>query len=86
MTLALETAIEGVETIYSKHDELRALQSLDRLIESSEIASKVMIQPREPLLIINQAYLRSVLREYVAYFNASRPHDLRQSGWAGLLS
>src|SRR5262249_964038 len=54
--LALESAIEGVETIYSKHDELRALQSLDRLIESSEIGrSKVMIEPREPLLIINQA-------------------------------
>src|SRR5205809_951952 len=56
LTLALESAIEGVETIYSKHDELRALQSLDRLIESSEIGrSKVMIEPREPLLIINQA-------------------------------
>ncbi len=51
LMLALESAIEGVETIYSKHDELRALQSLDRLIESSEI----MIEPRELLLIINQA-------------------------------
>jgi hypothetical protein len=56
LTLALESAIEGVETIYSKHDELRALQSLDRLIESSEIGrSEIMIEPREPLLIINQA-------------------------------
>jgi hypothetical protein len=56
LMLALESAIEGVETIYSKHDELRALQSLERLIESSEIArSKVMIEPREPLLIINKA-------------------------------
>jgi hypothetical protein len=56
LMLALESAIEGVETIYSKQDELRALQSLDRLIESSEIGrSKVMIEPREPLLIINQA-------------------------------
>src|SRR5262249_55159512 len=56
LTLALESAIERVETIYSKHDELRALQSLYRLIESSEIgASEVMMEPREPLLIINQA-------------------------------
>jgi hypothetical protein len=56
LTLALESAIEGVETIYSKQDELRALQSLDRLIESSEIGRRtVMIEPREPLLIINQA-------------------------------
>jgi hypothetical protein len=60
LMLALESAIEGVETIYSKHDELRALQSLDRLIESSEIGwSKVMIEPREPLLIINQAPIQT---------------------------
>ena len=52
LTLALESAIEGVETIYSKHDELRALRSLYRLIEKSEIGrSEVMIKPREPLLI-----------------------------------
>jgi hypothetical protein len=56
LMLALESAIEGVETIYSRHDELRALQSLDRLIESSKISrSEVMIEPREPLLITNQA-------------------------------
>src|SRR5215813_1702491 len=56
LTLALESAIERVETIYSKQDELRALQSLYRLIESSEIdAREVLIEPREPLLIANQA-------------------------------
>jgi hypothetical protein len=56
LTLALESAIERVETIYSKHDELKALRSLDRLIESSEIeASDVTIEPRAPLLIVNQA-------------------------------
>ena len=55
LMLALESAIEGVETIYSKQDELRVLQSLDRLIESSKISrSEIMIEPREPLLIINQ--------------------------------
>jgi hypothetical protein len=53
---ALESAIERVETIYSKHDELKALRSLDRLIESSEIeASDVTIKPRAPLLIVDQA-------------------------------
>jgi hypothetical protein len=51
LTLALESAIEGVEIIYSKHDELRALQSLDRFIESSEIGRR--IEPREPLLMID---------------------------------
>ena len=56
LSLALESAIEHVETIHSKHDELRALQSLDRLIQNSEIAaSEVMVEPRTPLLIINQA-------------------------------
>jgi hypothetical protein len=56
LTLALESAIERVETIYSKYDEQRALESLDRLIESSEIdAREVLIEPREPLLIVNQA-------------------------------
>lgn len=55
LTLALESAIEGVETIYSRRDELRALRSLHRLIESSEIgSSEVMIKRREPLLIIDQ--------------------------------
>jgi hypothetical protein len=51
LTLALESAIEGVETIYSKHDEFRALQSLDRFIESSEIGRR--IEPPEPLLMID---------------------------------
>src|SRR5712691_4814745 len=56
LMLALESAIERVETFSSKYDELRALQSLDRLIESSGIgASKMIIEPREPLRIINQA-------------------------------
>jgi hypothetical protein len=46
LTLALESAIEGAETIYSKHDEFRALQSLDRFIERSEIGRR--IEPPEP--------------------------------------
>jgi hypothetical protein len=35
LVLALEAAIDHVETVSSRHDELRALQSLDRLIEGS---------------------------------------------------
>jgi len=50
LMLALESAIEGVETIYSKHDEFRALQPLDGFIESSEIGRR--IEPPEPLLAI----------------------------------
>ena len=71
LMLALESAIEGVETIYSKHDELRALQSLDRLIESSEIGrSKVIIEPREPLLIINPAPTQTAHADHPPVFSA----------------
>jgi hypothetical protein len=56
LTLALEAAIDRVEAIHSKHDELRALQCLDRLIQSAEVgAGGVMLDPHTPLLIVNQA-------------------------------
>jgi hypothetical protein len=71
LTQALECAIERVETIYSKHDELRALQSLYRLIESSEIGrSEVMIEPREPLLIVNQAPAQTADVDHLPVFLA----------------
>jgi hypothetical protein len=69
LTLALESAIERVETIYSKHDELRALQSLYRLIESSETdAGEVLIEPREPLLIVNQAPAQTADADHLPVF------------------
>jgi hypothetical protein len=69
LTLALESAIERVETIYSKYDEQRALESLDRLIESSEIdAPEVLIEPREPLLIVNQAPARTADADHPPVF------------------
>jgi hypothetical protein len=59
LTLALESAIDRVEANHSKHDELRALQSLDRLIQSSEVgAGGVMLEPHTPLLIVNPALAR----------------------------
>jgi hypothetical protein len=45
LTLALESAIERVEAIHSEHDDLKPMQSLDRLTDSSE----VMIKPRKPV-------------------------------------
>src|SRR6266446_9269990 len=63
LTLALESAIEGVETIYSKHDDLRAPWSLHRLTESSEIGrSKIMIESRAPLLMIDEPQSRAQYR------------------------
>src|SRR6516165_9873980 len=93
LTLALESAIERVETIYSKHDELRALQSLYRLIESSEIgASEVMMEPREPLLIVNQAPAQTAGADLLPVFLARAKgaslnveRSLRWSGAAPLL-
>ena len=50
---ALESAIERVETVSSKHDHLRVLQSLDRFTGRSEVdASEIMIEGREPALIM----------------------------------
>src|SRR5215467_852786 len=87
LMLALESAIEGVETIYSKHDELRALQSLDRLIESSEIGrSKVMIEPREPLVIINEARTETADADQPAVFSRAKDTSLnvkRLLHWPG---
>jgi hypothetical protein len=49
-TLALESAIKCVETVYSRHDALKAPKSLDRSIEGSEIGrSDLMTGPRLPI-------------------------------------
>src|SRR5262245_10777865 len=86
LTLALESAIERVETIYSKHDELRALQSLYRLIESSEIGrSEVLIEPPEPLLIVSQAPAQTADAEPV-FLTRAKDASLkveRSLHWAG---
>jgi hypothetical protein len=88
LTLALESAIEGVETIYAKHDELKALQSLERLIERSEIGlSKVMVGPREPLLIINPTPTQTTDANHpsvvLSRANATSLNFKRSSHWPG---
>src|SRR5215813_12210200 len=54
LALALESAIDRVESVYSKHDHQRVLQSLDRLTKSSEVerASEITIEGRKSALII----------------------------------
>jgi hypothetical protein len=49
LTLALESAIESVETIYSRPDGLRALRSLDRVSKTRKPAG-ARVEPREPLI------------------------------------
>ena len=66
LSLALESAIDRVETTHSKYDELRAVQCLDRLIQSSESgASEVTIEPRTPLLMINQPPAQSAEADHL---------------------
>jgi len=53
LALALESAIERVETVSSKHDHARVLQSLDHLTSRSDVhACEVTIERRESLPII----------------------------------
>jgi hypothetical protein len=52
LALALESAIERVETVSSKHDHVKVLQSLDRFSNRSEVdAYEVMIEGREAPII-----------------------------------
>ena len=87
LTLALESAIQGVETVYSRHDEMRALRSLHRLIESSEIRrSEMMTKPREPLLMVGQpaaqtAYgTRRITENRIAASSPNRGRATRSNG------
>jgi hypothetical protein len=83
---ALEGAIARVETISAKHDELAALQSLDRLIESSGIgrANMVMAHPelaqREPLMLVDQAADAKTARAPAGRTPLARPGSWRDTG------
>jgi hypothetical protein len=52
LSVALESAIERVETIYSKHDRLEAMHYLDRLVGISDIKAQA------PVRIVNQESVR----------------------------
>jgi hypothetical protein len=55
LKLALEAAIDRVETISSRHDELRALRSLDRLVERSALIPPESISiAHNPIVTIEQ--------------------------------
>ena len=58
---ALESAIERVETIHSKHGSLKAIQSLDRLTDTSDIKSQT------PVRIINQDSTRICAQHYKSF-------------------
>jgi hypothetical protein len=88
LMLALESAIERVETIYSRHDELKALQSLDRLIGSLEVGvGETRIQARDSRLIIDQtpAHATDADRPPNLLTTAKRapPNLVRSWRWSG---
>src|SRR5262245_33532216 len=83
---ALEAAIERVETVSSKHEELRALQSLDRLIESSQIgASPTTIESPESFHVLDGAVQRQLNVPHVQLDGPSvvRRHGTRAKRWGG---
>ena len=79
LALALESAIDRVETVYSKHDHLRVLQSLDRLTNSSEVdASEITIEGRKSAPIIrppspNTTHLPSFSTGVVGDWRKAKP-------------
>jgi len=76
LALALESAIDRVETVYSKHDHLR---SLDRLTNSSEVdASEITIEGRKSAPIIrppspNTTHLPSFSTGVVGDWRKAKP-------------
>src|SRR5262245_34109804 len=79
LALALESAIDRVETVYSKHDHLRRLQSLDRLTNGSEVdASEITIEGPKSALIIrpsspNTTHLPSFSTGVVGDWRKAKP-------------
>src|SRR5262249_3228997 len=59
---------EGISVIHTPFRAPNANAFAERWVRT------VRTECLRKLLIINQAHLRSGLREYVAYYNASRPH------------
>ena len=93
LMMALELAIERGEIVASKQDELRSLQSLERLAERSQIdAGDMLIEPRKPLRNIDEESLQTAVTDRSATifaparrapFKLARPS--RRSGAAPLL-
>jgi hypothetical protein len=70
LMLALESAIERVETYSTRQDELRALQSIAQLISPAHGANCPIADQRNPGLIIDQTVVTSEALN-IPYFSAS---------------
>jgi hypothetical protein len=83
-TSALESAIEHVETVYSKHENLQALQPLGHLTSSSKFNPfERMIEPRQPALVVDQSRPAIVNTNHLPNFSsrAADPSGKAGSSW-----
>lgn len=71
---------ERIDVIPTPVRALNANAFLERWIRS------VRAECLDKLLILNQAHLRRVMREYVEFFNTARPPDRSPNPGAGALS
>jgi transposase InsO family protein len=62
-------AAEGIETVLTPYRAPNANAFAERWVRS------VRQECPDRLLIVNQAHLRCVLREYADYYNTARPHQ-----------
>jgi len=70
-TQAFDTVFrsEGIRVIHTPYHAPNANAYAERWVRT------VRDECLDKLLIINQAHLRRVMREYVAFFNTARPHQ-----------
>jgi hypothetical protein len=75
LSIALESAIERVETIHSKHDSLEAIQSLHRLADISEIKAQA------PGRMANHEALRVYKHPLPSFLTRETPTRNTGPGW-----
>jgi hypothetical protein len=74
-SLALESAIEQVETIHSQHASLEAIQDLKRLTDSSAINSQ------KPVRIVDQEVMRVYEQPFRSFLIRETPTPTRNRAW-----
>jgi hypothetical protein len=75
LSVALESAIERVETIHSKHDGLEAIQSLDQLTDISDVKAQT------PCRAVNHEALRVYEHPLPRFVSREAPTQSTGSAW-----
>ena len=87
LTLALESAIEHVESVYSNHENLNALRAVDHVPRTSKLNTfGSTVEPREPVLrIIRSQAAISNTDHHTAGFSGKAASSRCWNGAASLL-